>query len=376
MALSKDPRLRLRDFLVSGNVPSPASGDDAETLAATAREQGLVGLLHTAILSSSGPGTWPSRVREGLRDTHRALLVRGVRQLERAAEVQEHLLRRGLRVLPLKGAAVAESLYDTVADRPMGDVDLLALDDWPGSVRLLEEMGFRETARGDHARAFVDPASGSALELHHALTSCPGLFPIDREGLWRRGLPGSGALGLLPAPEDLLVHLSLHAAFQHGLVLSLVQYLDFRRVLERLRPDPAVIRQRAADARAETALAIALRVAGTVVGATPPFPPDPNSLDAWLEARSSDATRFLVPAAPALAHVRFGVASGQRLRLVLRTMASAEPGDRRSSLERGRAVVRRTVHLVGLLLAGATASLRALPAAPLPSVRPHGEAPS
>lgn len=376
MVVSKDdPRLRLRDFLISGIVPSPATGDDAETLAATAREQGLVGLLHTGILSSSNPGTWPLVVREGLRDTHRALLVRGVRQLDRAAEVQERLFKRGLRVLPLKGAALAESVYDSVADRPMADVDLLALDDWPDSVRLLEEMGFRETARGDHARAFADPTSGSVLELHHAVTSCPGLFPIDPDGLWHRGLTGSGALGRIPAPEDLLVHLSLHAAFQHGLVLSLVQYLDFRRVLERLRPDVATVRQRAADARAEPALGAALRVAATVVGASQTILSVPTPLDSWLEARTDDATRFLVPAVPALARVRIGVAAGQRLNLVLRTMASAEPGDRRSRVERGRAVVRRTVRLAGLGWQAATASLRTLPAPGLPSVRRRGEAP-
>ena len=37
----------------------------------------------------------------------------------------------------------------------------------------------------------------------------------------------------LPSAEDLLVQLAAHAAFQHGLWLHLVQYLDFSRLLSR-----------------------------------------------------------------------------------------------------------------------------------------------
>src|SRR4029450_5847578 len=90
--------------------------------------------------------------------------------------------------------------------------------------------GFSVLARADHAWAFLDPLSGSVLELHHSVTSCPGLFPLDGPGLVARSREGSGQVRRLPAPEDLLVHLAMHASFQHGLVLSLVQWLHFRRL--------------------------------------------------------------------------------------------------------------------------------------------------
>ena len=88
-------------------------------------------------------------------------------------------------------------------------------------------------ARGDHAWAFRDPDGHGILELHRSVVSAPGLYPLDREGLWARRREGRGQLRVLPSAEDLLLQLALHAAFQHGLVLSLAQWLDFRLVLER-----------------------------------------------------------------------------------------------------------------------------------------------
>jgi hypothetical protein len=339
------PRVRLRDFLVSGAPPRPKGREDAEALAAAAREQGLVGILHTALLSSPEPGTWSNEVLDGMRDAHRALLVRGLHQLEQAASVQDALLAHGLRSLPLKGVAVAESLYDTVADRPMADVDLLALDDWAGSVRVLEESGFREVGRGDHARAFVDPSSGVVLELHHALTSCPGLFPLDPEGLWRRSQSGPGTVPRLPSPEDLLVHLCLHASFQHGLVLSLVQYLDLRRVQDRLHPDSRTTREAAVRTGAEAALGLALAAAAALVGGPDATQPLPPMLAGWLSRRLEDPTCLLTPAAPDLARVRFGLAAGRRFRLLAGTLAALEPGETQPPWRRSWGVLQRTARL-------------------------------
>jgi hypothetical protein len=94
-----------------------------------------------------------------------------------AARVERLLAGHGLRSLPLKGAAVAEWLYESVADRPMADVDLLALDDGPGAQRLLVGEGFHEVGRSDHAVAFLDPIWGGVLELHHLSLPARAFFP-------------------------------------------------------------------------------------------------------------------------------------------------------------------------------------------------------
>src|SRR6266542_4878035 len=242
MAESKASLAFLRDFLARSTLPplpGEAPREAATGIAVAARQQGVAGLLHRA-LDSEGEATspWPAEVREALARDRRTALARGVRQLALAARVLDRLDRAGLRALPLKGAALLETLYDFEDERTMADVDLLVLDDWTQARALLADDGFVECGRADHAAVLRDPETGAVLELHHSVTSSPGLFPLDRDGLWSRSVPGAGQVPRLPSAEDLLVQLSLHAAFQHGLVLSLAQWLDFRRLLERRRLDP------------------------------------------------------------------------------------------------------------------------------------------
>ncbi len=350
MAKSKAAREVLRDFLVTGSSPRVPEGAAASLLVA-AEEQGLTGLLHAAMESERNAA--PSSLQAALAKRRRALLVRGVRQLELAARVQLVLAARGIHALPLKGAALCEDLYEGEGDRPMADVDLLALDGWRDAADFLQLEGFVVVARADHAWAFTDPVSGAVLELHHSVTSCPGLFPLDGPGLLARSRGGSGQVPRLPSPEDLLVHLSLHASFQHGLVLSLVQWLDFRRLLERFRPEIGNLVAAARHARAEAPVAAALLTAEAVVGA--PLQPDlrewlegrlPSQLRQWLAARWPTPLTFVAPSAPALGYVRWNLVPGRRFALLSRTLVPRTPGERAGALTLGARALRRGLSLL------------------------------
>jgi hypothetical protein len=324
-------REALRRWLAGAAVPTPRGEAEAAALVSTAGEQGVSGLLHAEVVRR--PEGWPGGAVATLRAAHHAALARGVAQLDAAARVCRLLRARGVRSLPLKGAALAERLYDSVADRPMADVDVLVLDGWAESLRALRRAGFREAETADHARSFVDPVSATAVELHHSVTSCPGLFPVDPGGLWSRSAPADGQVERVPSAEDLLVHLSLHAAFQHGLVLTLVQFLDFRRAFERARPRPDRLLAEAASAGALGALAAALLAAEAVVGLRVPGPLAgelarllPRGLRGRLAAARRDPLVLVAPSVPALARVRWALAAGRRRRLVTRTLAPREPG--------------------------------------------------
>ena len=316
-------------WLVTGELPPPPDETLASRLAEAARDQGLAGLLHQAI--GEQRVRWPDAARMTLRRAEQEDFAFGVRQLDTASRVQDLLGARGVRCLPLKGAALAERLYDSVAHRPMVDVDLLVLDEWPRAVTLLEEAGFREQLRADHAIALLDPALGTVVELHRGITSCARLFPLDLDATWRRCRTGAGLMKQVPSSEDLLVHLSLHAAFQHGLALRLVQFLDFRRLLEREPPDPVLLAQVATSARAQGAVALALEAARALVGA--PLAPGLEELvTAWLP---SGLRRYVAlklradPAAPALAWLRWQLVGGRRIALVRETLSlspSSFPG--------------------------------------------------
>lgn len=316
--------------MATGELPSAPDQSRASLLVEAACEQGVAGLLHQAI-GQQRLG-WPDAARSDLRRADQEAFAFGVRQLDTASRVQRLLEVRGLRCLPLKGAALAERLYDSVAHRPMTDVDLLVLDDWPRAVTLLQEAGFAEQEQADHARVFLDPASGAVVELHRAVASCARLFPLDLDAAWRRCRTGAGLVKRLPSSEDLLVQLSLHAGFQHGLALRLVQFLDFRRLLEREPPDPGLLAEVAGGARAQAAVALALEAAHAVVGA-PIGPPLRELVTAWLPSSLrryftsrllSDPTALLVPAEPPIARIRWALAAGRRMALIRETLSSGQ----------------------------------------------------
>ena len=338
MAESKARGL-LRDLVATGRLGALPEGLSAPALAEAAADQGVAGLL-LASIERDRPA-WAEPIAEPLAARGRALLVRTLGQVGLAARCLSLLEARGLRALPLKGVALAETVYDVESDRPMSDVDLLALERWPEAVVALREAGFAEVARGDHAWALREPGGGEIVELHRSVVSAPGLFPPDPEGLWARSRAGRGQLGRLPSPEDLLLQLALHAAFQHGLVLSLVQWLDFRRVLEREPIDAERLLALAAAARAEVPLGVALLAAEAVVAAPVPAalrPRLPAGLRRWLAPRLAEP---LVARRPVRARPRarpLGAARGPAGRARLAHARAARDAGRRRAARRARGV--------------------------------------
>ncbi len=330
--LPSKARAFVRDLAARGSLPALPQDLSADRVLEASREQGLASFLLAAV-EAERPA-WAAPIEAALTAERRALLVRTLGQVGLAARSLELLDARGIRALPLKGCVLAETVYGVEADRPMSDVDMLALERFADGVVALREAGFTEVARGDHAWAFRDPAGHGIVELHRSVVSAPGLFPLDREGLWERRRAGRGQLRALPSPEDLLLQLALHAAFQHGLVLSLVQWLDFRLVLERETLDVPRLLRLATAARARAPLAAALVVAEAVVGAKaqPPLLEGlPRGMARRLELLLATPLAFVAPAEPDLARVRLELLAGRRLELVWRTLVLPETpeGDER-----------------------------------------------
>jgi Uncharacterised nucleotidyltransferase len=325
LVLPSKARGFVRELLVRGSLPPLRADLAAEAVLDAAREQGTCSLLLAAI-ERERP-VWAEAITAPLVAERRALLVRTLGQIGLAARGLALLEARGIRALPLKGAVLAETVCGVEAERPMSDVDLLALERFADGAQALAHAGFTEVARGDHAWAYRDPEGHGILELHRSVVSAPGLYPLDREGLWARRREGRGQLRVLPSAEDLLLQLALHAAFQHGLVLSLAQWLDFRLVLEREHLDVERLLALATAARARAPLAAALVVAQAVAGARAPsdlMAGLPRAMARRLEPLLGSPLGFVAPAEAPLARVRFELAAGRRLELVWRTLVLPE----------------------------------------------------
>jgi hypothetical protein len=319
----------LRQLVAAGPDAAVGAEPAAPDLLAEARRQRLDGVLLAALERARPP--WAEGLLPALQAHRRDRVVRSLQQVALGARAASVLERAGIRALPLKGVVLAETVYEIESQRPMADVDILALERWPEAARALLGSGFSEAARADHARVLVEERSGLVLELHRSVTSAPGLFPLDPEGVWSRRRAGRGQLAALPSVEDLLLQLALHAAFQHGFVLTLVQWLDFRRVLEREPVGTEPLVALAVSAQAATALAAALLAAEAVVAA--PLPPRlrasleatlPAGLRRWLAPRLRDPLSLVEPSRADVGRARWELLAGRRGELLWRTLVLPE----------------------------------------------------
>lgn len=143
-------------------------------------------------------------------------------ELERVAA---SLAGDGVAVMALKGAALIETAYDDVSLRPMVDLDILVPEAQIARAhRLIQAMGFSpvpQTAAGAESTrlrshqypALVRNDGRVAVDVHRHLVDLDHPLRFDLSAMWERARdsPGGGA-HLVPAAEDLLVHVALHSS--------------------------------------------------------------------------------------------------------------------------------------------------------------------
>ena len=159
--------------------------------------------------------------------------------LEKAAD-------QNIEICLLKGAALKHTAYGEPHLRPAGDLDILIhRKDLTCFSGLMKEAGFvsarevHEVHASNIHRLFV-PCSGTfsrdekqhrtfPVEAHWHIIGNEAAFRLPVEALWKRSLPAPGSTwpARMPAPEDMMMHLSLHCVFSHGFKLELLHYYDF-----------------------------------------------------------------------------------------------------------------------------------------------------
>lgn len=150
------------------------------------------------------------------------------------ADILPALAAAGIRPIVLKGAFLGPIVYGDVRLRPLSDIDLLVpLRDLPQAEQVLLDLGASPCVKDDsvlnlHECLYLHR---ERIELHWNLCP-PGTFAVDLPGLWQRALPVQLPAGpaLALCPEDLLLHLCLHA-FQHRLYPGLRLLADVRAVI-------------------------------------------------------------------------------------------------------------------------------------------------
>ena len=186
----------------------------------------------------------PQEHLQRLHDLYLHCLLKNQAISEQLSEIVRETTKAGFSVLVLKGTYLSNCVYEEAALRPMGDIDLLAPSHEVEKVqRHLKTLGYRHAAgtkaidysRLHHLRP-VSRTGSVDVEVHHGLVPEGAPFEHDIIGLWDRSTRTQVGDLDLPhlAPDDLLLHVCTHAAYNDEFRLGLPAVCDVDVVVRRL----------------------------------------------------------------------------------------------------------------------------------------------
>ena len=197
-------------------------------------------------------------------------------------DVVDRLSQEGIRVMLLKGAALATTVYGSFAARPMGDLDILVpQDDAQRAYQCLAAAGWtRELDGGEefyrelhHLAGLVDPRGiGIVIEIHRTILPTTGPFLLDEQELWqdaRLVRLGQSEAWVL-STEHQLLHLCLHFSWPHMLYSGMGRSIrDIAALLDREPVDWKRFQRLAERVKGKSCaywtLALAARFAGAAI---------------------------------------------------------------------------------------------------------------
>ena len=196
---------------------------DWRALLGMARENGVLQLVHQSVLEMGAevPALFSAAAQE-----RRASAEKLASELE---GLLQSFAEQEIDVLPLKGPAMALTLYRDAAMRSCKDLDLLVhRDDYSRAEALLLDRGFGSKTRDEYHGKFV---LGELLVELHLEVASPRYFPFNTQSVWHRSQPHNfrGKPMRVMCDEDLILYLCLHG-LKHGFS-RLIWILDLARAM-------------------------------------------------------------------------------------------------------------------------------------------------
>ncbi len=182
--------------------------------------------FYSHLMRSHSAGYVPAEVLHSLEETYFLHAARNTLILEDLRKIIGTLGPRGIDIIVLKGACLAETVYDDIALRPMHDIDILIKEEDLCEVQaLLMDAGYgpqlrppikEQLLQHHHLIPFTRPGRPS-VEVHAALTPPGRRCAMPMDGFWDRATCASfgGLTARILSPEDLILHLCLHFSANH-----------------------------------------------------------------------------------------------------------------------------------------------------------------
>jgi hypothetical protein len=234
-------------------------------------------LLHS--LGQAGLRTnLPGKALGVLEQSYRAATFRSLAVQSEIVRIHQLLEVAGIDHLYLKGSYLAQFAYPEMGLRPMRDIDLLVSPDRAlEAFHVLKDAGFlADPADNAHPEAFLTqsnhlprlttPRSNIAVEVHTRLTKSDRLTRAETSmefaALFARSISRDvgGCRTRFTGASDLLVHLCLHAVYEHQFNNGPLTLCDIRWLLATTQIDWPHVWRLAGEQGATRGVVLALKL--------------------------------------------------------------------------------------------------------------------
>ena len=215
------------------------SSSDWDVLIEESGRYGVTPLLYHRLRTFHSDVPIPANAMGRLRQAYLDNVARNMGLYHKLGKVLELFRRDNISVIALKGVHLATAVYRNIALRPMGDIDLLVKQTdllrvqeilvAQGYTASIEEIGCTQL----HLLPYRKKGS-LPVEIHFHIVGPPFSLRADVEKLWVRAQMSSiqGIEVLTFCPEDLLLHLCMHAGFHHAFDNGIRPLFDISHTIE------------------------------------------------------------------------------------------------------------------------------------------------
>jgi Uncharacterised nucleotidyltransferase len=215
------------------------SSSDWDVLVEESGRHGIAPLLYYRLRTSHLDVPIPANVMGRLRQAYLQCSGRNMQLYHELGKLLGMLRHDNIPVIALKGVHLATAVYRNIALRPMGDIDLLVKQTdllrvqerliEQGYIASKEEIGCSQ----QHLPSYKKKGS-LTVEIHFHIVGPPFSLRVDVEKLWIRAQMSSiqGIEVLTFCPEDLLLHLCMHASFKHAFDNGIRPLFDISHTIE------------------------------------------------------------------------------------------------------------------------------------------------
>lgn len=202
---------------------------------------GVGSLLHVRLAGPSREHL-PDSQAQRLRDQYAHSVLHNVAIRDQLQELLEEAEVAGCRIAVLKGAYLANCVYEDPGARTMWDIDaLVPHQDIERFRDHLLGRGYERTEYFEgldlyHHLSPMRTDGGVPLELHRHLVPDRAIFQIEVDGVWSRVTSTAGHGLELPhlAPDDVIIHVCVHTAYHHRFMVGLRGACDVDVLVRRL----------------------------------------------------------------------------------------------------------------------------------------------